>query len=122
MRSSFQAAFPSRISAVDAAPELPGVTPQQILDHNDSGDLWPMRDGPAFNELQSAYGHALAVRRLRIARGEVPVGLQSRLHEPHHLVPLQRLRTHLGLRLEHDDLVLRGCRQGAARSCMPTAH
>jgi 2-oxo-3-hexenedioate decarboxylase len=74
MRSSFQAAFPARISDVDAAPELPDVTPQQILDHNDSGDLWPTRDGPAFNELQSAYGHALAVRRLRIARGEVPVG------------------------------------------------
>ena len=50
------------------------MKPQQILDHNDSGDLWPVRDGPAFSDLQSAYGHALAVRRLRITRGEVPVG------------------------------------------------
>jgi 2-keto-4-pentenoate hydratase len=50
------------------------VKPQQILDHNDSGDLWPMRDGTAFSDLQSAYAQALAVRGLRIKRGEVPVG------------------------------------------------
>ena len=50
------------------------MKPQEILDHNDSGALWPVRDGPAFSDLQSAYGTALAVRRLRIARGEVPVG------------------------------------------------
>ena len=47
---------------------------QQILDHTDSGDLWPVRDGPAFTDLQSAYADALAVRHLRITRGEVPVG------------------------------------------------
>ena len=50
------------------------MKPREILDHNDSGDLWPVRDGPALNDLQSAYGQALAVRRLRITRGEVPVG------------------------------------------------
>jgi len=50
------------------------VKPQQILDHNDSGDLWPVRDGAAFSDLQSAYAQALAVRNLRIKRGEIPVG------------------------------------------------
>ena len=50
------------------------MTPQQLLDHTDSGDLWPVRDGPAFTDLPSAYDHALAVRRRRITRGEVAVG------------------------------------------------
>ena len=50
------------------------MKPQQILDHNDSGDLWPVRDGAPFSDLQSAYAQALAVRGLRIKRGEVPVG------------------------------------------------
>ena len=50
------------------------MTPQQILEHTDSGDLWPVRDGPAFTDLPYAYDHALAVRRLRITRAEVPVG------------------------------------------------
>ena len=50
------------------------MTPKELLDYNDSGDLWPVRGGPAFNELQSAYAQALAVRDLRIARGEIPVG------------------------------------------------
>jgi 2-keto-4-pentenoate hydratase len=50
------------------------VTPQEILEHNDSGDLWPVRNGTAFSDPQSAYAHALAVRELRIKRGDVPVG------------------------------------------------
>jgi 2-keto-4-pentenoate hydratase len=50
------------------------MNPQEILDHNDSGDLWPARDGTAFSDLPSAYASALAVRGLRIARGEFPVG------------------------------------------------
>ena len=53
---------------------LPDMKPQEILDHNDSGDLWPMLDDAAFSDLQSAYANALAVRGLRIARGEVPAG------------------------------------------------
>lgn len=50
------------------------MTPQEILDYNDSGDLWPARGGAAFSDLPSAYATALAVRGLRIARGEVPTG------------------------------------------------
>ena len=56
------------------ARQLLDVKPQEILDHNDSGDLWPVRDGAAFSDLQSAYAQALAVRDLRIRRGEIPVG------------------------------------------------
>jgi 2-oxo-3-hexenedioate decarboxylase len=50
------------------------MTPQQILDHNDIGDLWPARGGEAFVDLSSAYATALAVRSLRVARGELPLG------------------------------------------------
>ena len=50
------------------------MTPQQILDHTDTGALWPGQSGAAFNQLPAAYAQALAVRDLRIARGEVPVG------------------------------------------------
>ena len=50
------------------------MKPQEILDYSDSGNLWPIGNGAAFSGLQSAYAHALAVRGLRIKRGEVPVG------------------------------------------------
>ena len=53
------------------------MKPQEILDRNDSGDPWAVRDGAAFSDLQSAYANALAVRGLRIARGEVPVGYKA---------------------------------------------
>ena len=65
-------------SAAAAAPSNPGATgpdlptPQQLLEHNDSGELWPAATGASgFHDLPGAYQAALAVRALRIARGEV---------------------------------------------------
>lgn len=53
------------------------MTPQDLLDHRDSGRLWPETFGnPAFPDLPAAYGAALAVRGLRLARGEVPRGFK----------------------------------------------
>ncbi|CAN5447557.1 hypothetical protein BH11PSE7_BH11PSE7_13920 [soil metagenome] len=54
---------------------LAGMTPSTLLQHIDSGQLWPSAPGgeqglaPA-----AAYEAALAVRALRIARGEKPMG------------------------------------------------
>ena len=47
------------------------MTPQDLLDHRDTGRLWPetLAD-PAFPDLPAAYQAALAVRELRLARGE----------------------------------------------------
>jgi 2-oxo-3-hexenedioate decarboxylase len=50
------------------------MTPQQLLQHHDSGELWPAGAGAAFDDLPAAYRTALEVRALRIARGEVPRG------------------------------------------------
>lgn len=50
------------------------MTPREVLEHNDSGELWPAADSNALADLPSAYAVALAVRRLRIARGERPCG------------------------------------------------
>ena len=50
------------------------MTPQEILDHSDSGELWPAEAGAAFTDLPSAYATALAVRALRVGRGEIPRG------------------------------------------------
>jgi 2-oxo-3-hexenedioate decarboxylase len=50
------------------------MTPQEILHYNDTGELWPAHGGAAFADLPSAYATALAVRALRIARGEIPRG------------------------------------------------
>lgn len=47
------------------------MTPEQLLQHHDAGTLWP---GACEVEVASAYQQALAVRRLRIARGEQPRG------------------------------------------------
>ena len=49
------------------------LTAQQILDHSDTGDRWPTGSA-AFADLPAAYQTALAVRALRVARGEVPRG------------------------------------------------
>lgn len=51
------------------------MTPQALLDCSDSGSLWPQPagQGPGF-DLAAAYRSALAVRELRIARGESPKG------------------------------------------------
>ena len=50
------------------------MTPQDLLQHSDSGELWPEDGGAAFADLPSAYRSALAVRALRIARCETPRG------------------------------------------------
>ena len=49
------------------------LSPAQLLAHHDSNTYWPEGCGLA---LQEAYDHALAVRALRIARGEKPVGFK----------------------------------------------
>jgi 2-oxo-3-hexenedioate decarboxylase len=50
------------------------MTPEQILRHADSGELWPSLPETEFSDIPSAYAAALAVRALRIARGERPIG------------------------------------------------
>lgn len=51
------------------------MTPQQLLSHCDSAQLWSGASSlePAF-DMAAAYQSALAVRELRIRRGEVPRG------------------------------------------------
>ena len=51
------------------------MKPQAILDHTDSARPWPPRENDAApTDVAAAYQSALAVRALRIARGEKPVG------------------------------------------------
>ena len=50
------------------------MTPEQLLQHIDSGQLWPSDAGAVFTELPAAYQTALQVRALRRARGEQAVG------------------------------------------------
>ena len=51
------------------------MTPRSILAHSDSGTLWPAPTGVERpTDVARAYQDALAVRALRIARGERPVG------------------------------------------------
>jgi 2-oxo-3-hexenedioate decarboxylase len=53
------------------------MNPQTILSHYDSGALWPARaDAGRPTDLAQAYQDALALRALRIARGEEPVGFK----------------------------------------------
>ena len=53
------------------------MTPQQLLDHYDSGHLWAQAAGSmAGLDVPGAYQRALAVRTLRIARDEVPRGFK----------------------------------------------
>ena len=49
------------------------MTPEQLLSHIDSGQLWPAT-AATDGDVASAYQLALAVRQLREARGEVPRG------------------------------------------------
>jgi len=51
------------------------MTAQGLLDCSDSGSLWPQPagHGPGF-DLTAAYRSALAVRQLRMVRGEAPKG------------------------------------------------
>lgn len=56
---------------------MPRMTPETLLHHNDTGTPWPARlsNDPAYT-LDNAYADALAVRALRIARGERPMGFK----------------------------------------------
>src|SRR6478609_3582557 len=49
------------------------MTPQALLSHIDSGQLWPAGGDPAL-DVAAAYQRALEVRKLREARGEQPRG------------------------------------------------
>jgi len=48
------------------------MSPEAILAHYDSGELWPVE--PSRTDVAAAYRDALAIRALRIDRGERPVG------------------------------------------------
>ena len=51
------------------------MNPQTLLDHLDQGRLWPAPlSAQAGFDLDAAYAKALAVRQLRLARGEQPRG------------------------------------------------
>lgn len=52
------------------------MTPLQLLQHHDSGELWPA-DAAPLHDLDAAYRTALAVRALRQARGEQPRGYKA---------------------------------------------
>jgi 2-keto-4-pentenoate hydratase len=53
------------------------MTPQALLDYLDKAQLWPSNSADAFtSNVAAAYQDALAVRALRIARGERPVGFK----------------------------------------------
>lgn len=51
------------------------MSPQALLAHYDSGALWPQRaQDEADTDVAAAYQRALALRQLRLARGEEPRG------------------------------------------------
>jgi 2-keto-4-pentenoate hydratase len=51
------------------------MSPQDLLEHYDSAHLWPAAPGHSgLNDVAAAYQKALAVRALRVARGEQPRG------------------------------------------------
>ena len=54
------------------------ITPEFLLQHSDSGTLWPAADRSPDNwpDLEVAYRDALAVRALRERRGEKPAGFK----------------------------------------------
>jgi 2-keto-4-pentenoate hydratase len=57
--------------------DWPAMTPNELLAHADSGQPWPGPvDTPAFADRDSAYCAALAMRALRVARGERPCGFK----------------------------------------------
>jgi 2-keto-4-pentenoate hydratase len=63
--------FISWLSAVLSKRHNARMTPQNLLSHYDSAQLWPSATGL---DVGAAYQAALAVRALRIARGEQPRG------------------------------------------------
>ncbi|MDP2252335.1 MAG: fumarylacetoacetate hydrolase family protein [Hydrogenophaga sp.] len=66
MASSIAAAYDEVFLHIAAT-----MTPDALLDHLDQGRLWP---APSGLSLEDAYAQALAVRQLRIGRGEQPRG------------------------------------------------
>ena len=55
----------------------PAFTPAELLSFQDRGALWPANTpSPAFEHMADAYQTALAVRALRMARGEQPRGFK----------------------------------------------
>ncbi len=50
------------------------MTPEQLLQHIDGGQLWPADTGAVFTDLPAAYQTALQVRALRSTRGERAMG------------------------------------------------
>lgn len=51
------------------------MTPETVLNRYDRAALWPSQSAdPVPTDLATAYAHALALRALRIARGERPAG------------------------------------------------
>ena len=50
------------------------MNPQTVLDHLDRGEAWSADAIPPQTDVATAYRDALALRALRIARGERPVG------------------------------------------------
>ena len=50
------------------------MTPEDILNHLDRGERWPANADNEWPDLAAAYQTALAVRALRLARGELPRG------------------------------------------------
>ncbi len=53
------------------------MTPENLLNHLDNGTLWPAQaPRTAHSSVDAAYVSALAVRALRIARGEQPRGFK----------------------------------------------
>lgn len=53
------------------------MTPQDLLSHSDRGQLWSNSPSAAAGfDVASAYRSALAVRNLRLARGELPRGFK----------------------------------------------
>lgn len=53
------------------------MTPQELLTHTDNGQLWPiMQGGRDESDVAQAYQQQLALRQLRIDRGELPRGFK----------------------------------------------
>ena len=51
------------------------MSPEDLLEHHDSARLWPVDPGNSgLADVAAAYQRALAVRALRVARGEQPRG------------------------------------------------
>lgn|SRR5690625_1187959 len=66
----------TRLSPVPSSPlTLTSLTPEQLLDHLDSGRLWPaLSESTDSMSMQQAYRRAQDVERLREQRGERPRG------------------------------------------------